>query len=246
VKKIIQRASLKNNYSILFIIPVALLMLSCKSTELQQIASSIQEYQQPLDTKTVVAGLKQALEVGTKNSINKTSQKNGFNNNSLIHIAIPKELKKVESTLRKVGLGKYVDHFEKQMNRSAESASKEARAIFINSISQMSLTDGWGILRGNDDAATQYFKRTTSDQLSQKFKPLIKKSMNQVGFYSDYRKLLQTYNSISFTNKPNLNIEDYILQKTLSGIFVSVAQEEAKIRKYPSARVTQLLKRVFK
>ncbi len=245
MKITLKKISIKNRFSLLFVFPVLFLLLSCKSTDLQQISNAIQQYQPSLDQRTVVAGLKQALEISTNNSISKTSQKNGFNHNALIHIAIPKEFKKVESTLRKIGLSQYVNNFEKQMNRSAESASKEARTIFIQSISQMSLTDGWGILRGNDDAATEYFKRTTSEQLRNKFKPIIKKSMHEVGFYGDYKRLLKTYNSIPFTQKPNLNIEDYILQKTLNGIFVLVAQEEKKIRHNPSARVTQLLKRVF-
>jgi len=241
--------NIKPSFALLLAVPLAVFLLSCKSSDIQQITNVIRQHQQtliPLDNKTVIAGLKQALEISTKNAINKTSQRDGFNENSLIHIAIPIELKKVESTLRKFGLGKYVSNFEQQMNRSAESASKDAKAIFINSITQLSLNDAWGILRGSDDAATQYFKRTTNHQLRNNFKPIIQQSMNKVGFYKDYKKLLKSYNTIPFTNKPNLDIEEYILQKTLSGIFVLVAQEEKKIRNNPSARVTELLKRVFK
>jgi len=131
------------------------------------------------------------------------------------------------------------------MNRAAESASKEAKQIFISSISQMSFTDAWQILRGSDDAATQYFKRTTSLQLRSKFRPIIQKSMQKVGFYQDYRTLLKTYDAIPFTKKPDLNIETYILQKSLDGLFTLVAQEEKKIRHDPVARVTDLLERVF-
>lgn len=232
-------------FTIVFALPIVLILISCKSTDLRQIADSLQQVQQPLDSKTVVAGLKQALEIGTSNSVAKTSKIGGFSDNPLIHIAIPQQLNKVESTLRKIGLNQYVDRFELQMNRAAESASIEAKQIFISSISQMSFTDAWQILRGPDDAATQYFKRTTNAQLSSKFRPIIKQSMRKVGFYKDYERLLKTYDSIPFTTKPNLNIESFILQKSLDGLFTLVAQEEKKIRHDPVARVTDLLRRVF-
>ncbi len=231
--------------SIILALPLAILLISCKSSELRQIADSLQQVQQPLDSKTVVAGLKQALEIGTSNSVSKTSKPGGFSNNPLIHIAIPQQLNKVDSSLRNIGLGRYVDKFELQMNRAAESASIEAKQIFIASISQMSFNDAWNILRGPDNAATQYFERTTNTQLRKKFRPIIKRSMEKIGFYQDYKILLKTYDSIPFTDKPNLNIETYVLQKSLDGLFVLVAQEEKKIRKNPAARVTDLLKRVF-
>lgn len=232
-------------FSIVLAIPLILTLISCQSSDLRQIADSLQQEQQPLDNKTVVEGLKQALEIGTSNSVAKTGKIGGFSDNPLIHIAIPQPLNKVESTLRKIGLDQYVDRFELQMNRAAESASKEAKQIFISSISQMSFTDAWQILRGPDDAATQYFKQTTDVQLRSKFRPIIQQSMNKIGFYEDYKALLKTYDSIPFTKKPDLNIETYILQESLNGLFLLIAQEEKKIRKDPVARVTDLLRRVF-
>lgn len=239
------QSTVKRYQSIIFALPLAILLFGCKSTDLRQIADSLQQVQQTLDNKTVIAGLKQALEIGTSNSVTKTSKIGGFSNNPLIRIAIPDQLNKVESTLRKIGLNQYVDRFELQMNRAAESASKEAKQIFIASISQMSFSDAWQILDGPDDAATQYFKQTTNIQLSDKFRPIIKQSMQKVGFYQDYKNLLKTYESIPFTKKPDLNIETYILQKSLYGLFTLVAQEEKKIRHDPVARVTDLLQRVF-
>ena len=232
-------------FTIILALPIVLILISCKSTDLRQIADSLQQVQQPLDNKTVVAGLKQALEIGTSNSVAKTSKIGGFSDNPLIHIAIPQQLNKVESTLRKLGLNQYVDRFELQMNRAAESASIEAKQIFISSISHMSFADAWQILRGPNDAATQYFERTTNVQLRSKFRPIIQRSMQKVGFYQDYKTLLKTYDSIPFTNKPDLNIETYVLQKSLDGLFILVAQEEKKIRQDPAARVTDLLRRVF-
>ncbi|TQV88101.1 DUF4197 domain-containing protein [Aliikangiella coralliicola] len=231
--------------STLFVLPIAFGLTGCKNVDLQQVADTLQQYQTPLDEKTVVAGLKQALEVGTNNSVSKTSQIGGFSNNPLIRIAVPKELDKTASTLRKFGLGRYVDKFELQMNRSAESASKEAKQVFLESIAQMTLTDAWNILRGPNDAATQYFRRTTEARLSTKFKPIISSSMNKVGFYQDYKSLLNAYDALPLTTKPDLNIENYILQSSLDGLFKLVAQEEGKIRQDPAARVTELLQRVF-
>jgi len=235
----------KNYFSLLMVIPLVIFLIGCKTSDLREISDSLQRNQQPLDNKTVVAGLKQALEISTKNSVNKTSKQGGFSDNPLIKIVIPQELHKVESSLRKIGLGRHVDRFEIQMNRAAESASKEAKEIFIVSITQMTFADAWKILRGADDEATQYFKRTTSTHLSNKFRPIIKRSMEKIGFYKDYRNLLKTYQSIPFTRKPDLDIETYILQKSLDGLFILLAQEEKKIRRDPVARVTELLRRVF-
>jgi hypothetical protein len=221
------------------------LLSGCKNLDLKQVAQVLQDYQQPLDETTVVNGLKQALEVGTRNSVSKTSKAGGFYDNPLIRIALPPELNKVSKTLRKLSLGSYVDSFERQMNRAAEVASVEAREIFLESILEMSLVDGWNILNGPEDAATQYFRRTTESKLIRKFRPAINRSMKSVGFYDDYTSLLKTYDKLPFTKKPDLNIENYILKRSLDGLFLLVAAEEKKIRNDPAARVTDLLKRVF-
>lgn len=219
-------------------------LMSCQSVDIKKINDQLANAR-PLNNKTIVAGLKQALEVGTKNSVNITSQEGGFSDNSLIRINTPKELDKLVSTLNKLGLSRYVDSFELQMNRAAETASAEAKQVFFNSISKMSLRDGLNILQGSDDAATQFFRNTSTQELSNKFKPIITQSMSKIGFYDEYKNLLKTYNAIPFTKKPDLNIENYLLQQTLDGLFIMIAKEELKIRKDPAARVTELLRRVF-
>jgi Protein of unknown function (DUF4197) len=219
-------------------------LMSCQSVDLKQINDQLANAR-PLDNKTIVAGLKQALEVGTKNSVNLTSQKGGFSDNPLIRINTPKELDKLVGTLNKLGMSRYISNFETQMNRAAESASAEAKQVFFNSISKMSLRDGLNILQGPDDAATQFFRTTSTSELTTKFKPIITRSMSKIGFYDDYKNLLKTYDAIPFTNKPDLNIENYLLQQTLDGLFTMIAKEELKIRKEPAARVTELLRRVF-
>ncbi|WP_196139038.1 DUF4197 domain-containing protein [Aliikangiella sp. G2MR2-5] len=219
--------------------------LGCKDVDLSQVADTLGQYQRPLDTQTVVAGLKQALEVGTKNSVSATSKVGGFSDNPLIRIATPQKLEKVTSTLKNIGLGRYVDKFELQMNRSAEAATKSAGEVLMASIRQMSIKDAWNILNGPDNAATEYFKKTSSATLRKKFRPIISRSMNQVGFYSDYKKLLSSYEALPLTEKPNLDIEAHITNKTMSGLFTLIQDEEKKIRQNPSARVTELLRRVF-
>jgi len=230
--------------SLLLSLPILAFLISCQSVDLKQINDQILN-SQPLDNKTIIAGLKQALEIGTKNSVKQSSQIGGFSNNELIKITTPQQLQKLSNTLNKLGMGSFVERFELQMNRAAETASKEATQVFINSISKMSLKDGLNILRGSDDAATQFFKQVSSQELSQKFRPIITRSMTKIGFYNDYKKLLSTYDAIPFTSKPDLNIENYILEETLGGLFFLVAKEEKKIRQNPNARVTELLQRVF-
>ncbi len=217
----------------------------CKNVDLNQVASAIEQYQPGLDRETVTAGLKQALEVGTKNSVAKTSRRGGFGDDPAIKILVPTEMAKLAKNMRRYGFGQYVDRFESQLNRTAEYASAEAKAIFIESITQMSVGDAWSILNGQDDAATQYFRKNTKSRLKTRFKPKISQSMAKVGFYSDYRKLLDKYNALPLADKPNLDIEDYIMQKTLDGLFIKVAEEETKIRHNPAARVTELLRKVF-
>ncbi len=234
----------KNFLNTLFYITVCLSLTSCKTADINRTIEALQNHQ-ALDEKTVAAGLKQALNIGVKNSINQTSQSGGFNNNPLIRLALPQQLDSAAKTLRKVGLGSYVDTLENQMNKSAESATGAALNVFTQSITNMSLADAWGILRGPENAATNYFKQNTQKQLTKKFKPIITNSMQQVGLYSDYKNLLNAYDKIPFTDKPDLNIENHIMQGTLDGLFSLVAKEEKKIRENPQARVTDLLKRVF-
>jgi hypothetical protein len=227
---------------------VALLVLvfasSCKTTDLNRVLDTIGG-NQALSEETVVAGLKQALEVGTKNSVNSTSRPGGFSNNPLIKIAVPEKLDNAAGALRKIGLGSYVDNFEGQMNRAAEKASGEAKQVFIGAISSMSIADAWGILQGGDNAATNYFRNKTQTNLERRFQPIITNSMEKVGFYNDYKQLLGAYEKLPFSDKPNMNIEDYVMQETLDGLFTLVAQEEKKIRDNPVARTTELLQKVF-
>ncbi|NVJ65796.1 MAG: DUF4197 domain-containing protein [Gammaproteobacteria bacterium] len=235
---------MKNLTKSLIFIGLLFALGSCKSTDVARVLDALNQ-QQGLSQQTVAAGLKQALQVGTEKTVFNTNRDGGFSNNPLIKILVPEKLDKVASTVRKIGLGSYVDQFELQMNRAAESAAGEAKAVFFDAISGMSWQDAWGILKGGDNAATDYFKQHTTAALTSRFKPIIQTNMQKVGFYNDYNKLIDTYNAIPFTQKQDLSIETYVTDKALDGLFTLVAEEEAKIRQDPLARTTELLRKVF-
>jgi hypothetical protein len=190
-------------------------------------------------------GIREALIVGAKNSIAQTSKTNGFLNNSLIKIEFPPEAKKVEETARNLGLGAQVDQFVETMNHGAEQASAKATSIFVGAIQQMTLQDVYDIWRGENDAATQFLKRTTQSKLEAEFRPVINKTLDQVQLTKYWSPLADNYNKIPFVTKVNPNLDEYVLAETLDGLFLVIAQEEAKIRQDPAARVSDILKRVF-
>ena len=198
-----------------------------------------------LTNEEVISGLKEALQVGSNNAAADASKIDGFYKNGIIKIPFPQEMKDVENKVRAVGLNKQVDEFVMAMNRAAEEAAKEAAPIFIDAIKGMTINDGMNILKGNDDAATQYLKANTNEQLYAKFKPIVQAAMNKVDVAQYWNPVANGYNKIPFTKDVNPDLEDYITLKALDGLFYLVAQEELKIRKDPAARVTDILKKVF-
>lgn len=200
---------------------------------------------EPLTNGEVISGLKEALTVGTNNSTALTSKLDGYYKNPEIFIPFPPEAIKVKEKVESLGMKKQVDEFVMTMNRAAETASKEAAPIFVNAVKQMTIADGFAILRGADDAATNYLKEKTSGQLRTKFNPVVKNAIDQVHVTKYWNPVITTYNKIPFIEKQNPNLEDYITTKAMDGLFIMIAKEEKKIRKDPLARVTDLLKRVF-
>ena len=199
-----------------------------------------------LTTEEVVAGLKEALSVGARNSSDKLSAVDGFFANAAIKVLMPEEAKKVESTLRNVGLGNMVDKAILSMNRAAEEASKSAAPIFVDAIKSMSIQDAFGILRGSDSAATVYLKGKTTVSLTNAFKPVIESALEKTNATKYWRDVFETYNKLPTTfNKVNPDLSGYVTDKALTGLFWQVALEEQKIRKDPAARVTDILKKVF-
>lgn len=198
-----------------------------------------------LSTEEVVSGLKQALQVGINKGADSASRLNGYYLNPIIKIAFPPEVAKVETALRKVGLGGEVDKFVMALNRGAEEAAKEAKPIFINAILSMNFSDAWGILKGEKNAATMYLKRTTSEQLITAFSPVVEKALQKTQATRYYTDLANSYNRLPFVQKVNPDLKGYATQKAIDGLFILVENEEAKIRENPWARTTDLLKRVF-
>ncbi|MGZ3766652.1 MAG: DUF4197 domain-containing protein [Mucilaginibacter sp.] len=190
--------------------------------------------------------LKQALQQGTAKSADQLSAVNGFFGNAAVKILFPPEAQKAEKVLRGMGLNKLCDNVILSLNRAAEDAAKEAKPIFISAIKKMTLKDVSGILLGDKDAATQYFKRTTTSDLAAKFKPVIQNSLNKVGATKYYGTAAGEYNKLPFVKHMNPDISDYATQRAIDGLFIEIAQEELKIRQnLPAARSTPLLQKVF-
>lgn len=199
----------------------------------------------PVTQSEVAMGLKQALEVGIKSGAGQAAQTDGYYKNPLIRIPFPEDVQRVESTLRKVGLGNQVDKFILTLNRGAEDAAKSAVPIFMSAIRQMTIADAWAILRGDKDAATQYLIRTTSEQLYNSFNPVMVQSLEKTNATRYYTDIVSEYNKIPLVQKVNPDLGDYATKKAIDGLFTLVAQEEANIRENPVARTTELLRRVF-
>lgn len=199
-----------------------------------------------LDYSTIVSGLKEALEVGTRSAIDDVSKPNGYLANQLIHIAMPPELQQVSDLMRKFGLAGQADAFEQSMNHAAEKAAPAATNIIVNAIKNMSIKDANAILQGSDNAATEYFKAQTTEQLTGLFRPAIDTSLNQVGTTKYYNDLTGKIATLPLVGKNvNLDLPDYVTEQALNGLFTMIAIEEKKIRDNPAARTTELLKQVF-
>jgi len=198
-------------------------------------------------TLEMVSGLRQALELGTDKSTSQLSAVNGFFGNAAIKLLFPPEAQKAENTLRKLGFNKLCDDLILSLNRAAEDAAGKAKPIFISAIKQMSVQDVTSILLGSSkDAATQYFRRTTTDQLTSEFMPVIHNSLSKVGATRYYSQLATQYNRIPLTfNKINPDLDAYVTQKAIEGMFYRIALEELNIRSNFSSRTTPLLQKVF-
>lgn len=199
-----------------------------------------------LSNSEIVNGLKEALNIGAKNASGKLNQNNGFFGNQLIKILLPQEVKNIEATLRSFGFNSLCDKLILSLNRAAEDASGKAVPIFVNAITSMSITDGLNILRGGNNAATEFLKATTTGALTNAFRPVIQNSLGKVNANTYWKQVFTTYNKLPITKKKvNTDLTGYVTERALSGLFTTVAQEEANIRNNPAAQVSSLLKKVF-
>ncbi len=196
-------------------------------------------------TLEISSALKQALEFGTTAGADRLSAKDGFFGNLAVKILFPTEAQKVEKTLRSVGLNSLADNVILSINRAAEDAAKEAKPIFVSAIKQMTIADATNILLGNKNSATEYFKRVTTAQLMEKFRPVITTSLSKVGATRYWGDAATAYNKLPLVKPVNTDLSTYVAQKAIDGMFIQVAQEELKIRDNLSARTTGLLQKVF-
>ena len=193
----------------------------------------------------IVNGLKEALQIGTGNAVQTVSKVDGYYKNPKIRIPLPDTVQKTEKILRAAGYGSKVDEFELSMNRAAERAAPEAKGLFVDAIKQMNFTDAKKILNGRENEATLYFKDKTSPRLREIGKPIVHKAMGEVGVTKSYQDLEQSARSVPFAGTFTFDLDQYVTDKSLDGLFLMVAEEEKRIRQDPVARTTDLLKKVF-
>ena len=199
----------------------------------------------PLSNDEVINGLREALKVGTNNSTAATSKLDGFYKNPAIKIPFPEDAKKVKDKLLAIGMQKQVEKFELTLNRAAEEAAKDAAPIFINAITSMSIGDGFAILKGENNAATKYLQDKTSNDLYQKFIPVIRNATKKVQLTNAWNPLATVYNKLPGVQQVNPDLNDFVTKKAMLGLFKLIAGEELKIRQDPAARISDILKKVF-
>lgn len=198
-----------------------------------------------LSDSKIVDGLKEALQIGTGNAVQTVSAVGGYANNPKIRIPLPGVIQKMEKMIRVAGFGAQVDALALSMNQAAEKAAPEAKSIFWDAIKQMTFTDARKILDGPENAATLFFKEKTHDRLTEIFKPIVHQSMAKVGVTARYQELDQKMAAIPFVESTRFDLDQYVNDKALDGLFFMLGEEEKKIRQDPAARVTDLLKEVF-
>lgn len=231
---------------IILIVLVALLIAQPASAQLDRLLKGIGVGgQKGLSDAKIGEGLKEALKVGTENTVSFTGKTNGFFLNQAIKILMPEKLRTLEKGVRAVGYGPQVDEFVLSMNRSAEKAAPFAKQIFWDALGEMTFEDVRKIYSGHETAATEYFQGKTSDNLTTIFKPIVDRAMNEVGVTRQYKELVGRYEAIPFVKKETFDIDQYVVTKALSGLFHVLGDEEKKIRTNPAARTTDLLKEVF-
>ncbi|MES2180660.1 MAG: DUF4197 domain-containing protein [Pseudomonadota bacterium] len=198
-----------------------------------------------LSNTEVSGGLKEALIQGAGKAVSQLGATDGFFGNSEVKIPLPDTMQKAEKAMRMFGMGKQADELVLKMNRAAEAAVPEAKALLVDSVKKMSVADAKTILTGGNDAATQYFKKTTSGPMAEKFLPIVKKATENVQLAQQYNKFAEMGNKFGVVKKDQVNLEQYVTQKTLDGVYLMMAKEEAAIRKDPVGQASSLLKKVF-
>ena len=198
-----------------------------------------------ITNQDATTGLREALVKGAQVAVEALGKQDGFFGNGKVKIPLPESAQKVEKVMRQFGMGKQADELILTLNRAAEAAMPEAKVLLVDAVRKISVQDAKGILTGGQDSATQYFKRTSSDQLRAKFLPIVKKATEKVKLAQKYDEYAEKGVKFGLVKKEDANLDNYVTQKALDGLFVMVAEEEARIRKNPAEAATSILKKVF-
>jgi len=208
-------------------------------------ACAAQANVEALSNQDAVSGLKAAIEKGAGVAVDLLGRTDGFFGNGAVKIPLPDSLKKYEKLMRGVGMGKHADELVLTMNRAAEAAVPEAKKLFTDSIRKMSVQDAKGILTGGQTAGTEYFKRSTTEQLREKFLPVVRRATAKVKLAEKYNQYAQKGVQFGLVRKEQANLDDYVTQKALDGLFFMVAEEEKNIRKDPLGAASSIIRKVF-
>ncbi len=198
-----------------------------------------------LTTDEVANGLLEALRLGAERVVGQVGQQDGYNGDPAIHIPLPESLQNVQQALQSVGLSGMADDLELRLNRGAEAAAPEAKAVFFKAIEQMTWEDVQQVYEGPDDAATQYFQRTMTPELTERFTPIVEDALSEVGAIRSYDDMMAQYQSLPFVPDVKSDLSAYTVEQALDGLFYYLAKEEAAIRNNPAKRTTELLQKVF-
>lgn len=198
-----------------------------------------------ISNRDAINALKTALNKGSRAAVTQLGRENGFLGDARVKIPLPESLRSAEKNLRRFGMAKYADELIVALNRAAEAAVPEAQALFVDAVRQMSVQDAKGILTGGDTAGTEYFRRTTTDQLRQRFLPIVHRSTERVGLAQKYNQYAERGVRVGLVDAQNANLDNYVTQKALDGLYLMVGEEEKKIRKDPVGTASSLLKKVF-
>lgn len=245
----------------LLLLPVLLVLSApCGAFNLGDLETKLNELQHPaspgasapgtsgldqFSTQDQITSLKQALEQAAQTAVRDLARQNGYLGNDRVRIPLPENLQKAERALRKIGLGKYPDELITAMNRAAEAAVPEAKSLLLGAVKNMTVADAKDILLGNDDAATQYFRRSTESALGAKFKPIVARSMQQVGLARAYDRFAGKGVRLGLVQERDAHLDDYITRRALDGLFLMMAEQEKAIRAHPLQATGDLARKIF-
>jgi len=198
-----------------------------------------------LSNRDAINGLKDAIVKSSRVAVARLGVQDGFFGNERVRIPLPPSLRSLEAVMRSIGMGPQADELVLRMNRAAEAAVPQARTLLVDAAKKMSVQDAKGILAGGDDAATQYFKRTTSDALAKRFRPIVRNAMRKVKLAEKYNEIAASGAKLGLVREEDANLEDYVARQALDGLFVTIADEEKKIRQEPAKAASSIIRRVF-